>query len=198
MSNSYIKIPESISFNSIEEKDFTLSSSQYMDLIMPNKNFKFVRDFLSRPLKRADLGNEIGSINYIGNSPFHFLRTKALQPHTYLPEITSETAIPIIPKAFIKQNLKQGDLLISKDSNIGEVVILEKNKEYWGVDEHGNKLPFLDAIKYTFVKEKKSEMLEFQRGNLDMVFRIPIEMYKDIMGDYQNANARKTDFEIQT
>lgn len=127
MSNSYIRIPESISFKSIEEKDFTLSSSQYMDLIMPNKNFKFVRDFLSRPLKRTDLGNEIGSINYIGNSPFHFLRTKALQPHTYLPEITPETAIPITPKAFIKQNLKAGDLLISKDSNIGEVVILDKD-----------------------------------------------------------------------
>jgi peptide/nickel transport system substrate-binding protein len=80
----------------------------------------------------------------------------------------------------------------------GEVVILEKNKNYWGVDENGNQLPYLDAIKFTFIKEKKSEMLEFQRGNLDMVFRIPIEMYKEIMGDYQNANARKTDFEIQT
>lgn len=127
MSNSYIKIPESISFNTIEEKDFTLSSSQYMDLIMPNKNFKYVRDFLSRPLNRTDLGNEIGSINYIGRSPFYFLRTKALQSHTYLLETTSETAIPILPNSFIKSNLKEGDLLISKDSNIGEMVILDKD-----------------------------------------------------------------------
>ena len=112
MAESYIKIPESISFNTIEEKDYTLSSSQYMDLIMPNKNYKLVRDFLSRPLKRSDLGNEIGSINYIGNSPYYFLRTKALQSHTYLPEITTETAIPILPKSFIKQNLKEGDLII--------------------------------------------------------------------------------------
>lgn len=89
--------------------------------------------------------------------------------------------------AFVVQNIKEGD-----------VVILQKNQKYWGVDDNKNKLPYLDAIKYTFVKEKKSEMLEFQRGNLDMVFRIPIEMYKEIMGDYQNANARKTDFDIQT
>src|ERR1700744_5113268 len=127
MGNSYLKIPESISFKSIEEKDFTLSSSQYMDLIMPNKNYKFVRDFLSRPLRRTDLGNEIGSVNYISNSSFFFLRTKALQPHTYLPEMTPETAIPILPKAFINSNLKEGDLLISKDSNIGEIVILDKD-----------------------------------------------------------------------
>ncbi len=80
----------------------------------------------------------------------------------------------------------------------GEVVILEKNTEYWGIDEHGNKLPYLDAVKFTFIKEKKAEMLEFQRGNLDMIFRIPVEMYKEIMGTYDNANARKTDFEIQS
>ena len=127
MNNSYIKIPESISFKTIEDKDFTLSSSQYMDLIMPNKNFKFVKDFLSRKLRRTDLGNEIGSINYIGRSPFYFLRTKALQSHSYLPEITAETAMPILPNEFIKSNLKEGDLLISKDSNIGEVVILYRH-----------------------------------------------------------------------
>ncbi len=79
----------------------------------------------------------------------------------------------------------------------GETVILEKNPNYWGIDEFGNRLPYLDAIKFTFIKEKKAEMLEFQRGNLDMIYRIPIEMYKEIMGSYDNANARKNDFEIQ-
>lgn len=80
----------------------------------------------------------------------------------------------------------------------GETVILEKNPNYWGIDEHGNRLPYLDAIKFTFIKEKKAEMLEFQRGNLDLVYRIPIEMYKEIMGSYDNAKARQNDFEIQT
>lgn len=79
----------------------------------------------------------------------------------------------------------------------GETVILEKNQDYWRIDEFGNRLPYLDAIKFTFIKEKKAEMLEFQRGNLDMVYRIPIEMYKEIMGTYDNAKARQNDFEIQ-
>lgn len=127
MNNSYIRIPESISIKSIEEKGFTLSSSQYMDLIMPNKNYKLVGDFLSRPLKRSDLGVEVGSINYINQSPFYFLRTKALQSYSFLPEITSESALPVMPSVFVKQNLKEGDLLISKDSNIGEIVILDKD-----------------------------------------------------------------------
>jgi peptide/nickel transport system substrate-binding protein len=56
-----------------------------------------------------------------------------------------------------------------------EVIILGKNNNYWREDMFGNQLPFLDALKYTFVKEKKSEILEFKKGNLDMISRIPSE-----------------------
>lgn len=79
----------------------------------------------------------------------------------------------------------------------GETVILEKNANYWNVDKDGNRLPYMDAVKITFIKEKKAEMLEFQRGNLDMVYRIPVEMYKEIMGTADNPNAKKNDFDIQ-
>ena len=127
MSSSYIKTPSFVSINDIEQNGYTLSSSQYMELVMPNQNFLCVRDFLSRPLKRSDLGKEIGSVNYINKSHYYFLRTKALQPHSFLPEISSESALPILPKAFHKDNLKEGDILISKDSNIGEIVILDKD-----------------------------------------------------------------------
>jgi type I restriction enzyme S subunit len=113
MSNSYVKTPTSISFSHIVEKDFTLSSSQYMDLVMPNQNFLYVRDFLNRPLQRKDLGVEVGSLNYIGKSTHYFLRTKALQEHSFIPEITSETAVPVNPKVFVNFNLKKGDLIIS-------------------------------------------------------------------------------------
>lgn len=72
-----------------------------------------------------------------------------------------------------------------------EVVILGKNKKYWRKDTFENQLPYLDALKYTFVKEKKSEILEFKKGNLDMIYRIPpeeiIEFKIDVnrdMGDF--------------
>lgn len=57
----------------------------------------------------------------------------------------------------------------------GEVVILERNRNYWGTDSLGNQLPYLDAVKYTFIKEKTTEMAEFQKGNLDMLFDLPTE-----------------------
>lgn len=157
MRNAYIKIPNSISFKAIVEKDYTLSSSQYMDLIMPNKNVLLVKDFLKRDLQRKDLGVEIGSLNYIGQSTHYFIRTKALQSHSFLPEITAETALPMMPNKFVGMDLKQGDLLISKDSNIGEVVILDK--DYPNVMLSG-------AIYRLPVTEKKYYLLAFIKHNV--------------------------------
>lgn len=57
----------------------------------------------------------------------------------------------------------------------GEVVILSRNQNYWRQDKYGNQLPYLDAIKYTFIKEKSTELMEFMKGNLDMVFDLPTE-----------------------
>lgn len=78
----------------------------------------------------------------------------------------------------------------------GEVLILKKNQNYYGVDKNGNRLPYLDGLKYTFIREKKAEILEFKSGNLDMVYRLPVEVFHEIMGDLENAKSRKTDFQV--
>lgn len=68
-----------------------------------------------------------------------------------------------------------------------ETVILERNPNYWEVDEFENQLPYLDGIKFSFNKEKKAELLEFKKGNLDMVFRLPLEMIDDVVGELDDA-----------
>lgn len=83
-----------------------------------------------------------------------------------------------------------------KNVKEGDNVILERNPDYWRVDEYGNELPYLDAIKVTFVKEKKSEFLEFKKGNLDMIFRLPTEMIPEIL-DRGGAKDRRSSFDIQ-
>ena len=123
----YINTPPAITMNEIAENDFSFSAPQYKTLLIKNKNCLTVRDFLSRNLERRDLGREVGSINYIGQSHKYFLRTKALQKHSFLPTINSQTSLPIMPNAFQNIGLQKGDLIISKDSNIGETVILDKD-----------------------------------------------------------------------
>lgn len=125
--SDYIHIPKTVKWQEVAKNNFSLSSSQYIQLVMPNTNYKLVSDFLSRPLNRKDLGIEIGSLNYIDKSPYRFIRTKALQESSFLPDLNKETALPIMPSEFVQMNLHEGDLLISKDSNIGEIVILDKD-----------------------------------------------------------------------
>lgn len=88
--------------------------------------------------------------------------------------------------AFQAKNIKEGD-----------VVILERNPDYWDVDEYDNKLPYLDALKFSFIKEKKNELLEFKRGNLDMVFQIPVESISDILGELDHAKEANAPFDLQ-
>ncbi len=78
----------------------------------------------------------------------------------------------------------------------GEVIIMKKNQDYWGVDENGNKLPYMDGVKWSFIREKKSEILKFKSGDLDMIYRIPVEMFSEIMGELDEAKKKKNDFQI--
>jgi oligopeptide transport system substrate-binding protein len=68
-----------------------------------------------------------------------------------------------------------------------ETVILDRNPSYWKNDNYGNQLPYLDALKFSFNKEKKAELLEFKKGNLDLVYRLPLEMISDVVGELDEA-----------
>jgi oligopeptide transport system substrate-binding protein len=69
-----------------------------------------------------------------------------------------------------------------------EIAILERNPNYYEKDEFGNQLPYLDALEVGFVKDKKSELLQFKKGELDMIFTLPVEMYSEVMSDLEAAN----------
>ncbi|PBQ31719.1 peptide ABC transporter substrate-binding protein [Sphingobacteriaceae bacterium] len=77
----------------------------------------------------------------------------------------------------------------------GEAVIMKKNPDYWAVDKNGIRLPYLDGIKWSFVPDKKTEVMEFRRGNFDMIYRIPVEMFHDIFGEMESGK-KTIDFDI--
>lgn len=146
--NNYVITPKSVCLKDILGKDYSLSSSQYVSLVLPNGNFKYVKDFLQRKLKRTDLGIEVGSLSYIDKSTRYFIRTKALQPFSYIPDFSKECKLPILPQDFVNMHLKKGDVLISKDSNIGEVVILDKDYPDCMLSGAIYKLPIKEDWKY--------------------------------------------------
>ena len=127
MSKNYIDVPIFTTIKEIKDRDYTLSATQYKTFSIKNKNIKYVREFLDRDLERKDLGNEIGSESYIKESEYIFIKTKALQEHSYLLDKNKESMQCVTTNNFQNYNLKKGDLLISKDSNVGEIIILDKD-----------------------------------------------------------------------
>jgi len=59
-----------------------------------------------------------------------------------------------------------------------EMLVLVKNRDYFETDGQGRRLPYLDAVNISFIKDKQSEFLEFMKGNLDFLSGVH-PAYKD-------------------
>ena len=49
----------------------------------------------------------------------------------------------------------------------GEVLVLLKNENYWEKDTNGHQLPYLDAVKATFINDKQTAFMEFMKKDID-------------------------------
>jgi len=77
-------------------------------------------------------------------------------------------------------------------------IILKRNPNYHLQDEFGNQLPYLDAITIQFIKDKKTELFEFRKGNLDMIYRLPTEYIIEILEETMpGANGEYSQFQLQ-
>ncbi|RYY36245.1 MAG: ABC transporter substrate-binding protein [Sphingobacteriaceae bacterium] len=65
-----------------------------------------------------------------------------------------------------------------------QVFVLLKNEHYWEKDSAGKPLPYLDAIKATFLSDKQTAFMEFIKGNLDF--------FNGVDGSYRNDILTKT------
>ncbi len=84
-----------------------------------------------------------------------------------------------------------------KTSETDVAVILRRNKHYWGKDEYGNALPYLDGIKISFIAEEKTELIEFTAGNFDLKYRIPLEMIDEVMNEKEQLKGDFAKFQLQ-
>ncbi len=74
---------------------------------------------------------------------------------------------------------------------------LKRNPDYWAKDQHGNQLPYLDGVKFKFIKELSQQMLEFRNGNLDECYRLPNESFKEIVTPEKTLTPQFEKFRLQ-
>jgi ABC-type transport system substrate-binding protein len=87
-----------------------------------------------------------------------------------------------------------GPFEYDKKQSTSELIILNKNKNYWMLDSNGVQLPYLDVIKYKFYEDNSIQMKDFWDGNLTIVKNVPInkvsEVLEDRIDDFQGENAK--------
>ena len=123
----YLRVPREVSLGEVRDREAVWSPSMFRRVIIPNANVKRVRDLLvsSGPF---DKGTEPGSMHYLRRSTHFFIRTKALQDHSCLLYPKGDAITPISPKVFQDPLLVDGDILMSKDSNVGECAMVDGDR----------------------------------------------------------------------
>lgn len=215
---NYIATPKSIRLNDVFGKKTSFSPNNYSRVIVSETNSKPLRELLSStPLN----GEEVGSGSYIPTSDKYFIRTKALQSSSLLLNHSNDGIIPILPSAFKVHNLKEGDIIISKDSNIGEVVILDRDlpshmlsNGLYKLQIEDHKYYILALIKHPFFKTQLGFMIS--KGAtikhaktlfLDCLIPFPVDDREQIIATLEDntkkiiqyeSRIRSLEFEIET
>ena len=63
----------------------------------------------------------------------------------------------------------------------GEKLVLHKNEMYWGIDNAGVQLPYLDGISISFLTDQQSAFLEYLRGNFDFLPNLDPSFKDDLL-----------------
>jgi len=121
------------------------------------------------------------------------IRFNLAQPYAAAERIFDSVAI--LPKHLLEKSYKDGTFaqawgLTANRSEIaglgpfrlkeyvaGQKIVLERNPFYWKVDQHQQRLPYLDELVFLFVGNEDAQVLRFQAGETDVVNRLGADNY---------------------
>jgi peptide/nickel transport system substrate-binding protein len=175
-----------------------------------NQGFSFYREiikgaddlFTARQKKQHDADEAAGlGVKAIDDSTLQITLVKPYADFLYrlgLPfaSVFPHEAVEKYKGEFIYHTVGTGPFVL-KALKADEAVVMARNEKYWGHDEFGNQLPYLDGIKVSFIKEDKTEMLELVKGNLDMKYRLPFSMIDQILDEQKNLKGEYKKFQLQ-
>jgi oligopeptide transport system substrate-binding protein len=76
-------------------------------------------------------------------------------------------------------------------------ILLTRNPNYWQDDSSGNRLPYLDEVKFTLIKDDKTLLQSFLQGNEDEDFTIPTESFQQIVTEEKTLTSQFSKYVLQ-
>lgn len=155
-----------IKFQDLKNNKFNLSPHQLNILDYNNKNVFSLSSLLSREIQKKDNGIDIGSNQYINSSDYKFLKTKVANKNSYIIDLSNTDSYEYMNyNSYLDQDLREGDIILSKDSNIGESCILDKDYPNCMIASAFYKLP-LSTNKYYIFSFLKNDHFKNQLDSI--------------------------------
>ncbi|MBU6204989.1 MAG: ABC transporter substrate-binding protein [Bacteroidetes bacterium] len=113
---------------------------------------------------------------------------RLLRPFPALPGILTMQYCFIVPQEAVEKYGKQfrahpvgtGPFRFSFWRE-GELMVLKKNMNYFERDQQGNRLPYLDAVRISFIDSKATEFLKFKLNELDVIVDLDAGLKDEVL-----------------
>jgi type I restriction enzyme S subunit len=117
----HLRVPRQITLADLKTKDASWSAGMYRRVEIPTSHTRRIAELIAG----YDKGSDPGSMYYLEKSTHYFIRTKSLQANSYLISPRGGAITPLNPRVFENMALTDGDILLSKDSNVGECAMVD-------------------------------------------------------------------------
>lgn len=134
-------------------------------------------DYFSATADGATPEGGVPGFRVVDDSTFAIDLVSPFPPFMYYPTlgfcyVYPKEAVEHYGQDFERNLVATGPFLF-KEWQEGREVYMERNPDYWGTDEDGNQLPYLDAVVISFIADQTTMLTEFRNGNLEENYRIP-------------------------
>ena len=150
---------------------------------------------------REPVLKDVNGFKVIDDSTFQIKIIKPFSPFIYymclgFAYIVPREAVEKYGKDFFQNPVGTGPFIFENWTPDLEIN-LKKNPGYWDKDEHGNAIPYLSGVKFRFIKDLSQQLLEFKNGTLDDSYRIPNELFKNIITEEKTLTPEYSNYIVQ-
>jgi len=196
----------------VTASDVKYSFERVCDVRTKSKNDTYFRDKVvgaseyyeaTRQAQRSGSAPTVAGVRgfvAVNDTTFQIVLIKPFAPFEYT---VAQTSMGIVPREAIE---RYGDRFTQHPVGSGPFRFvswtpdrsceLRRNPSYWDVDEAGNRLPYLDGIRFTFMKDDKMQLLEFDAGNLEESYRIPNEFFAELVDEKKQPKGKWAKYQL--
>lgn len=167
-------------------------------------NANFITSFKGRVVGATDFYNaganaKAGSLQGVKVVDPQTLQITLEKPGISFLSILANPSASVVPREAVEKyqalmHVGTGPFMVANIANDTSTLVLVRNPNYYGSDSLGNKLPFLDSIKISYIDNKKAELDLFQQGQLDFVWGLSSEAVKtfvpQVISDFEQKPPR--------